>query len=84
MGVIEDLRKVLLDFLAPELRALNARLDAIDHRFQALEKVSEARHSEVMTRIDSVLTQVESLKVSFALDKRVERLESEKRGVQTT
>jgi molybdenum cofactor biosynthesis enzyme MoaA len=84
VGVIEDLRKVLQDFLAPELRALNVRLDAIDHRFQALEKVSEARHGEVMTRIESVLAQIESLKVSFALDKRVERLESAKRDVRTT
>jgi len=34
--VVEDLRKTPQDFLAPELRAVNARLDAIDSRFQAV------------------------------------------------
>jgi len=36
MSVIEDVGKALQDFLAPELRAVNARLDAIDSRFQAV------------------------------------------------
>jgi hypothetical protein len=75
MGVIEDVRKVLQDFLAPELRAINARLDA-------MEKVDEARHSEVLARIDSVAAQIDNLKVAFALDRRVERLEN--RDVRTS
>lgn len=60
------------DFLAPELRAINARLEA-------QEKLSEARHSEMLVRIEAVLTQIESLKNSFAFDKRLERLENERR-----
>jgi len=63
---------VLQDFLAPELRAINARLDA-------QEKLSEARHGEMLVRIEAVLTQIESLKSSFAFDKRPERLENERR-----
>lgn len=61
MGVIDDFRKVLQDFLAPELRAVNARLDAI-------EKVMEAHHRELLARLDG-------LERYFELDKRVDRLE---------
>ena len=75
MDVIEDVRKVLQDFLAPELRAINARLDA-------MKKVDEARHSEVLARSDSVAAQIDNLKVAFALDRRVERLEN--RDVRTS
>ena len=30
MGALEDTRKVLQDFLAPELRAISVRLDPLD------------------------------------------------------
>jgi len=69
MSAVADIRKVLQDFLAPELRAVTARLDAIDSRLTAQEKVAEARHSEILARI-------EGLKTSFELDKRIERLET--------
>jgi len=73
MSVVEDMRKVLQDFLAPELRALTAGMDAADKiaeaRYQEIKANAEARHQEVMTRL-------EGLKSSLELDKRVERLES--------
>jgi chorismate mutase len=72
MSVVEDVRKVLQDFLAPELRALTARMDAADKiaeaRYQEVKANAEARHQEIMTRL-------EGLKSSLELDKRVERLE---------
>jgi len=61
MSAIDDFRKVLQDFLAPGLRAVNARLDAI-------EKVMEAHHREILARLAS-------LERYFELDKRVDRLE---------
>jgi chorismate mutase len=73
MSVVEDVRKVLQDFLAPELRALTVRMDAADKiaeaRYQEIKTNAEARHQEIMTRLDG-------LKSSLELDKRVERLES--------
>lgn len=80
MSMVEDVRKVLQDFLAPELRAVHVRLDAIEEnmdtrfdavrsRFSALEEVATARHNEILAKIDG-------LKSSLDLDKRVERLES--------
>jgi hypothetical protein len=47
MGAIEDTRKLLQDFPAPELRELTARVDALearmDARFDTLEKRVDAR-----------------------------------------
>jgi len=58
MSVVEDVRRVLQDFLAPELRAITARLDAIDSRLGAQDKVlaaqektSDARQSEMLSRV---------------------------------
>jgi len=62
MGAIEDTRKVLQDFLAPELRAISARLDAlekrfdgVDKRFEDAERRGDRRHDEVMSAIRQVL-----------------------------
>jgi hypothetical protein len=82
MSVVEDVRQVLQDFLAPELRAITARLDG-------MEKVSEARHNEVLVRIQSLQNQLtahqestehrfQQLQESFQFDKRLERLEAAK------
>lgn len=37
MGVIEDVRQVLQDFLAPELREIRSQFVAIDKRLDAME-----------------------------------------------
>ncbi|MGB8772180.1 MAG: hypothetical protein WCC92_21410 [Candidatus Korobacteraceae bacterium] len=69
MSIVDDLRKVLEDFLAPASRAITAQLSAIDSRLNAQDKIAEARHNEVLVRIDS-------LKTSFEVDKRLENLET--------
>ena len=47
MSVVEDIRKVMQDFLAPELREITARLGA-------LEKKTDRQHKEVMAAIRQV------------------------------
>jgi len=47
MGVVEDVRKVMQDFLAPELREIGARLEA-------LEKKTDRQHEETMAAIRQV------------------------------
>ncbi len=69
MGAIEDTRKVLQDFLAPELRAIAVRLDALEKRFDDSERRSERRHDEVLAAI-ARMGEVTSLR------ERVARLES--------
>lgn len=94
MSVVEDVRQVLQDFLAPEIRALSARLDSIEKTAQSRHEellarisASEARldgrisvQDEKLTRIEASLTnQIQDLKASLELDKRLSRLEAEKR-----
>jgi tetrahydromethanopterin S-methyltransferase subunit G len=58
MGAIEDTRKVLQDFLSPEIREIKARLDALkkrmDERFDSAEQLSVQRHDMVMQAINSL------------------------------
>jgi hypothetical protein len=54
MGIVEDVRQIFQDFLAPELRALSARIDASD-------KVAESRHNELLSKIQLVDQKVEYL-----------------------
>jgi hypothetical protein len=55
MSVIEDSRKVLQDFIAPELRAIAARLDALERRVDDNDRRAEKRHDEVMSAIRQVI-----------------------------
>ena len=43
MSTVEDVRKAIQDFLAPELRTISARLDAIDQRFDSFTPEMNAR-----------------------------------------
>jgi hypothetical protein len=58
MSVVEDVRQVLQDFIAPELRAFNARLDAMESRFDAkLDAIgarSEGRFNAIDSRLDLI------------------------------
>lgn len=66
MGVVEDVRKLLQDLVTPELRALSARLDALE------KSVADSR-AEMRDRF-------EDLKTSFRLDERLSFVESELRS----
>lgn len=56
MSVIEDTRKLLQDFLTPELRELTARVDALearmDARFESAEHLASERHTQVLQAIN--------------------------------
>jgi hypothetical protein len=65
MSVIEDTRKLIQDFLAPELREIAARIDALEarfgiqdkriaERFDTQEKYINARFSAVDQRFSAV------------------------------
>jgi hypothetical protein len=72
MGVIEDVRQVLQDFLAPELREIRGQFAAIDKRLDSMEEVSRVR-------FESVVQRLEIIQQSFAFDKRISNLEEDKR-----
>jgi len=65
VGNIEDLRKVIQDFVAPDLKALgarvdglektmNARFDAVNARFDAVDATMAANYVAVDARFDAV------------------------------
>ncbi len=51
MSAIQDTRKVLQDFLDPELRAISVRLHALEKRFDDGDRRAEKRHDEVLSAI---------------------------------
>jgi hypothetical protein len=65
ISVVGDMRKVLQDFLAPELRSVHARLDAMDEKLEAQAKVTDARLQEVLVRIDATNGRIDNLKTSI-------------------
>lgn len=69
MSVVEGTRKVVQDFLAPELRELKARVEALEHKIDDNERRADRRHDEGMAAIRQV-------QVYTTLAQRVARLES--------
>jgi flagellar capping protein FliD len=85
MGVVEETRQVVQDFLAPELRemrghlggiekrleSMDRRLDSQDKRLDTIEEANRARH-------ESIIQRLEQIQQSFAFDKRISNLEDNK------
>jgi hypothetical protein len=75
MSVVEDVRQVIQDFLAPELRALTARIDALevkmDSRFEAIEAKMEGRfgssESKAESRFEAVNSRLAAIEERAAL-----------------
>ena len=72
MGVVEDVRQVLQDFLAPELREIRGQFSVVDKRLEAMEKINRMRYEAIVQRL-------EPIQQSFAFDKRISDLEADKR-----
>jgi len=65
MGVVEDVRQVVQDFLAPKMREIRTRLDAMD-------EINRIRYENLSQKL-------ELIQQSFAFDKRISDLEADKR-----
>ncbi len=72
MGVVEDVRQVLQDFLAPELREIRGQFAVVDKRLDAMEEINRIRYEAIVQRL-------ELIQQSFAFDKRISSLEEDKR-----
>jgi conjugal transfer/entry exclusion protein len=64
MGLIEEGRQLVQDFVAPEIRALEVRIDAIEKKVDELEAKMEKRFDAVDSRFD---------RVQAAIDARLDR-----------
>lgn len=90
MGAIEDTRRVLQDFLAPELRAISVRLDAvekrldgidrkfehIDQRFERVDQKFEEAEQRAEKRHDELMGEMRRLYDLSSIQERLTRLES--------
>jgi hypothetical protein len=71
MGAIEDVRGLLQDFVAPELREIGGKIEGLDARVTALEKVMSAQFSVVNAKLDSLLA-------IHSIEQRLARLEAQR------
>ena len=51
---VESFRKVLQDFLAPELRGISVRLEALDKRLEEMSGDSKAARDELRSELHAV------------------------------
>ncbi len=84
MSVIEDTRKLLQDFLAPELRELSARVDALeermDARFNTLEQRFDAAERLASEHHGQVLQAIARLADIYELRERITRIEAREKS----
>jgi chromosome segregation ATPase len=72
MSVVEDVRQVLQDFLAPELRALTGRIDSVDIKLTSLD----AKVANLDAKVANLDTRISGVEIRFSgLDARVSGLE---------
>ncbi len=78
MGAIEDTRKVLQDFLTPEIREIKARLDALEKRMD-----ERFDHADVLaaTRHDLILAELRGVSNLTDIRDRVTKLEAAREAV---
>jgi hypothetical protein len=79
MGVIEDTRQLVQDFLAPELREIRGVLTGIEKRLDSQDKRLDAMEEVNRARFESIIQRLETIQQSFAFDKRISSLEEDKR-----
>jgi hypothetical protein len=82
MSVIEDVRQIVQDFLAFELRAVAVQMEALNRRMDNFESTISIQFSaakaEAVSRHEVVLLQIEHVKNLHEVDKRLLRLESQR------
>jgi len=60
VSVVEDVRKLLQDFLAPELREIATRIDALESIVAGNERSAEKRHEATAKNIDRLREEMAS------------------------
>jgi hypothetical protein len=75
--IIGGVRQAIADFVAPDLRTITGKLEAIDARITALEKVMHARLDSLDLKLDLLLRQHD-------FDTRLARLEQQQQEKEKT
>ncbi len=78
-----DARKLLQDFVAPELRAITARLDEADRRDTERDKLATERHLTLLDKLEANRREV-MLHVELALaNRKIEELQAKQQPTTT-
>jgi hypothetical protein len=84
MGNVEDFRKVVQDLVAPDLKALEARISALERemnlRFVSAEQLASSRHETVLA---AMAAHHASIMNALEMEKRLARLESERGRIES-
>lgn len=75
MSVVEDVRQALQDFLAPELRAITARIDALEKVMSARFDLVDQKFASVDVKFEAVNAKFDSVDVKFeSIHKEIQAL----------
>jgi len=87
MSTVDDVRKAIQDFLAPELRTISARLDglervmdakfaSVDVKLNAVDERISALDIKIGVKLDSLSKQIQGIDEKLDIDRRLTRLET--------
>jgi hypothetical protein len=84
MSIVEDVRKGIQDVLAPDIKAIDARLTVLDaavkEGFASSERVAAARHELILAELRTAKTiadsRHEAILKNLDIDKRLEKIEA--------
>jgi predicted nucleic acid-binding Zn-ribbon protein len=81
MGFIEEGRQLIQDFVTPEIRAMEARFDAIEKQVTALDSKTGKLDAKIDRNQVQVLDAIHRMEKRTAVMERVARLESKMQNV---
>ena len=76
MSVIDDVRQALQDFLAPELRAITATIDALEKVMNARFDLVDQKFASVDVKFESIHKEIQALGKSLDIERRLAALEA--------
>jgi peptidoglycan hydrolase CwlO-like protein len=72
MGAVEDTRKILQDFLAPELREIKVRLDVVEKRVDGVDRKIDKLDEKIDRVSESLNSKIDM--VGGTLNAKIEKL----------
>jgi hypothetical protein len=80
MSWVEDARKLMQDFIAPELRAISAQIHGVHQEIAASNKLSNDRYLALSEKMDGLRREI-SLQIELALaNRKLEELQARQLG----
>jgi hypothetical protein len=84
MSVIEDVRKVIQDLVAPELKSLSVQLNGFERELKVRDELTQAKLETMRAKMEALGAKMDaqyaSIMNALDLDKRVGLLERDKQS----